>query len=179
MEVVEEEMSRTPLTKSSPSVQARHTSRWWDSGAEPEYSGACLDGEGADHTRAVPACPFCPDSRFERYEIVEGEVAAVKDANPVTEGHHLIVPLRHTEDFFTMTLTERRDAESLILLLREKLSANDSSIVGFNIGMNCGEPAGQTVFHAHIHLIPRRVGDTPTLRGGVRGVIPARMNYTE
>jgi diadenosine tetraphosphate (Ap4A) HIT family hydrolase len=76
-----------------------------------------------------------------------------------------------------MTEKERRDAEALLLILKSRISAADRTVTGFNIGINCGESAGQTVFHAHIHLIPRRDGDTPHPRGGVRGVIPDKMSY--
>jgi diadenosine tetraphosphate (Ap4A) HIT family hydrolase len=62
-------------------------------------------------------------------------------------------------------------------VLRNKILGNDSAVLGFNVGANCGETAGQTVMHAHIHLIPRRKGDTPEPLGGVRGVIPSRMSY--
>ena len=76
-----------------------------------------------------------------------------------------------------MTDREKCDAQALIMELKNKLIASDQTITGFNIGMNCGGSAGQTVFHAHIHLIPRRDGDTPDPTGGVRGVIPDRMRY--
>jgi len=70
-----------------------------------------------------------------------------------------------------------QDANSLIQILRKRLSEKDKTINGFNVGMNSGESAGQTIFHSHIHLIPRRTGDTPNPRGGVRGVIPDKMDY--
>jgi diadenosine tetraphosphate (Ap4A) HIT family hydrolase len=76
-----------------------------------------------------------------------------------------------------MTSQERRDAEELVLLLRERILSSDPTVLGFNVGANCGEVAGQTVPHAHVHLIPRRRGDTPRPRGGVRGVIPDKMAY--
>ena len=76
-----------------------------------------------------------------------------------------------------MTSRERRDAEALILSLKDEILKNDSSVTGFNVGVNCGESAGQSVMHAHIHLIPRRDGDTPHPKGGVRGVIPRKMGY--
>jgi len=66
---------------------------------------------------------------------------------------------------------------SLIRILRNQLAESDDTITGFNIGMNCGESAGQSIFHAHIHLIPRRDGDIPNPMGGVRGVIPGKMGY--
>jgi diadenosine tetraphosphate (Ap4A) HIT family hydrolase len=89
----------------------------------------------------------------------------------------LIIPVRHTRDFFTMTEQERNDVNTLLSILREELSADDPTVTGFNVGMNCGISAGQSVMHAHIHLIPRRDGDTPRPRGGVRGVIPRKMDY--
>jgi diadenosine tetraphosphate (Ap4A) HIT family hydrolase len=104
-------------------------------------------------------------------------VFAIKDGYPVSEGHHLILPRRHTPDWFSMTENERRDSDALIRILRSRLSESDHTITGFNIGMNCGKSAGQSIFHAHIHLIPRRDGDTPHPRGGVRGVIPMKMGY--
>jgi ATP adenylyltransferase len=127
--------------------------------------------------RSISLCPFCPDQAEGRYEYRHRTVAAFRDAYPVTEGHYLVVPLRHAPDYFAMTRKERRDAEELVVALSELLRAQDSSISGFNVGMNCGSAAGQTVEHAHIHLIPRRCGDTPHPRGGVRGVIPARQDY--
>lgn len=104
-------------------------------------------------------------------------VVVIPDAHPVTEGHHLIVPVRHVSDFFEMTNQEAREAYVALHDLRERLRAADPEIAGFNVGTNSGVAAGQTVFHAHIHLIPRRVGDTPDPRGGVRGVVPAKMSY--
>ena len=104
-------------------------------------------------------------------------VFAIQDNYPVTKGHHLIIPFRHTENYFSMTKTERDDAADLIRVLKNKLESSDKSITGFNIGMNSGESAGQTVMHSHIHLIPRRDGDTKKPRGGVRGVIPNKMSY--
>ncbi len=89
----------------------------------------------------------------------------------------LILPQRHTPDFFSMTAQERTDAEELLGLMRDRICKSDGSVLGFNVGMNCGEVAGQTIFHAHIHLIPRRMGDVRNPKGGVRGVIPGKMHY--
>ncbi|MGB8424188.1 MAG: HIT family protein [Desulfobacterales bacterium] len=102
---------------------------------------------------------------------------ALEDGFPVSDGHLLIVPKRHIADWFQMTERERREADDLIRVLRNRLLESDKSITGFNVGMNCGASAGQTIFHAHIHLIPRRDGDTPNPTGGVRGVIPDKMCY--
>jgi ATP adenylyltransferase len=122
-------------------------------------------------------CPFCAPEIRERILAERGTVFAVPDRFPVTEGHLLILPQRHTPDWFSLTARERSDAEALILFLREKLQSEDPTITGFNIGINCGASAGQTIFHAHIHLIPRRDGDAGDPRGGVRGVIPERQKY--
>jgi len=124
----------------------------------------------------LPPCRFCP-AKIRPLVVAElDSVWAVRDRHPVSEGHHLIIPKRHAPDWFSMTERERRDAEALLLILKSRISA-DRTVTGFNIGMNCGESAGQTVFHAHIHLIPRRDGDTPHPLGGVRGVIPDKMSY--
>ena len=104
-------------------------------------------------------------------------ILAFEDRFPVSEGHLLIVPKRHSPNWFSMNEDERRKADVLLRALKTRLEESDNTITGFNIGMNCGESAGQTIFHAHIHLIPRRDGDTPNPTGGVRGVIPDKMCY--
>jgi len=76
-----------------------------------------------------------------------------------------------------MNSSEKKDADAIIMRLKDRITDNDPSVTGFNIGTNIGESAGQTIFHAHLHLIPRRDGDTPHPRGGVRGVIPGKMLY--
>ncbi len=133
--------------------------------------------EMTDSNNKTKACPFCGD-RLNRKVIGDyGTVLAIRDKYPVTGYHALVIPRRHVTDFFTMTSRERRDAEALILSLKNDILQNDPSVTGFNIGVNCGEAAGQTIMHAHIHLIPRRDGDIPNPRGGVRGVIPGKMSY--
>ncbi len=122
-------------------------------------------------------CPFCYDNIKDRVVAEQNTVVAIQDNYPVTAGHLLIIPKRHVEDYFSLNETEKRDTEVLIMKLRGRITENDRSVTGFNIGTNIGESAGQTIFHAHIHLIPRRDGDTPYPRGGVRGVIPEKMSY--
>jgi ATP adenylyltransferase len=122
-------------------------------------------------------CPFCQSVANHRMEIEYGSVFAIHDKYPVTEGHHLVVTKRHVADYFAMSYNEKRDAEALLSLLKRQMLEDDPSVQGFNVGMNCGEVAGQTVMHAHIHLIPRREGDVEDPRGGVRGCVPERMGY--
>ena len=125
----------------------------------------------------MPFCPFCYDNIKDRVVAEQNSVVAIQDSYPVTAGHLLIVPKRHMEDYFSMNETEKMDIDALIMKLKNHIMENDQSVTGFNIGTNIGESAGQTIFHAHIHLIPRRNGDTPNPRGGVRGVIPEKMSY--
>lgn len=136
-----------------------------------------IDTRNLNQPGSSPVCSFC-------YENIKSEIIAeynsayaINDKYPVSKGHILIIPQRHTKDFFSMTTNERRDAQQLLLNMKKSIAEHDSSISGFNVGINCGESAGQTIFHAHIHLIPRRDGDTPNPRGGVRGVIPDKMSY--
>jgi ATP adenylyltransferase len=124
-----------------------------------------------------PTCLFCSEDIKSRKNEEFDSVFAIEDNFPVSPGHHLIIPFRHTADFFTMNAKERTDAEGLLRLLKKRIAQKDRSVTGFNVGANCGISAGQTIDHAHIHLIPRRKGDTPNPRGGVRGVIPEKMNY--
>jgi diadenosine tetraphosphate (Ap4A) HIT family hydrolase len=122
-------------------------------------------------------CRFCDLARASSAHQIFGSVTVLEDAFPVTPGHHLVLPRRHVPDYFGMTSEEKKDSDRAITSLRSTLLGADPSIAGFNIGTNAGEAAGQTVPHAHIHVIPRRYGDTPSPRGGVRGVIPDRMQY--
>ncbi len=104
-------------------------------------------------------------------------MVAIKDAYPVTKGHLLVIPKRHAPEYFDLSENERRDVDRLLKYLKQKMCEKDPFITGYNIGVNNGESAGQTIFHVHFHLIPRRNGDTENPRGGVRGVIPGRRNY--
>ena len=122
-------------------------------------------------------CPFCYDNIKDRIVAEQNSVVAIQDNYPVADGHLLIVPKMHIEDYFSMNETEKKDIGVLIMKLKDRIMEKDHSVTGFNIGTNVGESAGQTIFHAHIHLIPRRNNDTPHPRGGVRGVIPAKMSY--
>ena len=119
-------------------------------------------------------CPFC---NVEREIILETEMSfAIYDGFPVNEGHALIIPKRHTANYFDLSLEEQKDCIELLNrvkgIVQEKYNP-----AGFNVGININEAAGQTVPHVHIHLIPRYQGDVDEPRGGVRGVVPGKKNY--
>ncbi len=121
-------------------------------------------------------CIFCQEPI--RTVIAENALAyAIHDGFPVTPLHTLIIPKRHVKDYFGLTQAEINATTKLIDQLRELIIKQDPTVKGFNIGMNCGEVAGQTIFHCHIHLMPRRSGDTENPRGGVRHTIPGKGNY--
>lgn len=121
-------------------------------------------------------CVFCetPSSDV----IAENRLAfAIRDRFPVTEGHTLIIPKRHVREYFDLFQPERNAIDQLLETCRKRLVEDDCRVTGFNVGHNSGEAAGQTIFHCHVHIIPRRAGDTQDPRGGVRGVIPERQSY--
>ena len=101
----------------------------------------------------------------------------IRDGFPVTSLHTLIIPKRHVETYFGLTEAEVLSMNMLINKHKELIEKEDTTVSGFNIGINCGEDAGQTVFHCHVHLIPRRKGDIDEPKGGVRGVIPDKRTY--
>lgn len=123
-----------------------------------------------------PSCPFCnPDA--ERELIVESATAyAIYDKFPVNVGHALIIPKRHGVDYFEFSFREQV-ACYFVLNKAKDIVTKRFNPDGFNIGINVGEYAGQTVPHVHIHLIPRYMGDVEDPKGGVRGVIPDRQKY--
>jgi len=124
-----------------------------------------------------PSCVFCniPIGRI----LFENNLAmAFHDNYPVTKGHLLIVPKRHAYEYFDLYQAEINAIHELLMKAKQELQLIDPSISGFNIGVNNGKDAGQTVFHCHVHLIPRRRGDVDDPTGGIRGVIPGKGNYT-
>lgn len=121
-------------------------------------------------------CEFCI---AEKTQIILSNDLCIAfiDKYPVTNGHTLIVPRRHVKDFFEMSEAERAATNDLLRIRRRQLMESDTSVTGFNVGVNCGETAGQTIEHCHTHLIPRRPGDTMDPEGGVRAVIPGKGRY--
>lgn len=100
----------------------------------------------------------------------------IKDEYPVSDGHILIIPYDHTENWFTAREEVRLDMMKALQEMKEQLD-NNYQPDGYNIGANCGEVAGQSVMHLHMHLIPRYKGDMADPKGGVRGVIPSKQSY--
>jgi diadenosine tetraphosphate (Ap4A) HIT family hydrolase len=123
-----------------------------------------------------PDCPFC--NLASNIELISETAMAVAflDTFPVNQGHTLIIPKRHIESYFDLTIHEQR-ALWLLVNRCKSIIEKQHNPDGFNVGINISETAGQSVFHAHIHLIPRYKGDVENPRGGVRSVIPSRQNY--
>ncbi len=121
-------------------------------------------------------CPFC--SRIARSEIIISNDLAVAlfDNYPVNPGHTLIVPRRHIADYLALTQEEQAAVWALVDPVRKNIE-KDHTPDGYNIGVNIGEAGGQTIPHAHLHVIPRYSGDVEDARGGIRWVIRARAPY--
>lgn len=121
-------------------------------------------------------CKFCEIYSEKKFDF-ENELAfAFWDAYPVSKGHIIFMTKRHVENFFETTKEEKRDLFELIDKAKNIID-NKYKPTGYNIGINCGVSAGQTVMHVHVHLIPRYDGDVENPRGGVRGVIPENKDY--
>lgn len=121
------------------------------------------------------SCPFCA-LPAERILILADEALVIRDAFPVSPGHTLVIPRRHIGSFFELTDAERACMVELLAQAKAELDLSFQPD-GFNIGINDGAAAGQTVPHLHLHLIPRYWGDAPDPRGGVRWVLPAKAKY--
>ena len=121
-------------------------------------------------------CLFCTTKNNDIIE--ENKFAfATLDSYPVSSQHCLIIPKRHVKDYFDLSEEEVLGCDQLIKKIKIKVENNDITIKGFNIGINSGKEAGQSIMHCHIHLIPRREGDVQNPQGGVRGVIPSKQHY--
>ena len=121
-------------------------------------------------------CIFCSKEKLNI--VYEDDVFyVIRDAYPVTKDHTLIILNEHNKTYFDLRDKDYVQLNNIIKFQKDSLLKKDNSITGFNIGINEGETAGQTVMHLHIHLIPRRKGDRDDPRGGVRGVIPSKQKY--
>ena len=121
-------------------------------------------------------CLFCSTKKEDIIE--ENEFAyATFDSYPVSNHHSLIIPKRHVKEYFELSEEEVTGCNQLLKKIKIKVENNDKSIKGFNVGINSGKEAGQSIMHCHIHLIPRREGDVDNPQGGVRSVIPKNQHY--
>jgi len=119
-------------------------------------------------------CIFC---NLDRSILVQSELSlAFFDGFPVSKGHSLVVPRRHVLSIWDMTAEEYADAFNVVRQVKDILERKFRP-QGFNVGVNCGEVAGQSVWHAHIHVIPRYTGDVPSPKGGVRNIMPGKGRY--
>ena len=121
-------------------------------------------------------CLFC-DSKKSGIAHENDLAYASYDSYPVSDHHCLIIPKRHTKDYFDMTNDELIACNNLIQIVKNEILSRDINVKGFNIGTNAGKIAGQSIMHCHIHLIPRREGDVDNPQGGVRSVIPSKQHY--
>jgi diadenosine tetraphosphate (Ap4A) HIT family hydrolase len=122
------------------------------------------------------ACVFC-HRLADGDEVAANDLAvALFDAYPISPGHCLIVPRRHESSFLALTTEEQAAIWALVPLVQRRVEA-DHVPDGYNLGINVGEAAGQTIAHAHLHVIPRYQGDVSDPRGGIRWIIPERARY--
>ena len=121
-------------------------------------------------------CIFC-DTQGQKIIFENNFVYSTYDSYPVSKFHSLIIPKRHIDNYFNLSENELLDINQLILKIKNEIVRKDKSVIGYNIGTNCGKAAGQTIMHCHIHLIPRRKDDVLNPQGGVRAVIPSKQHY--
>ncbi len=122
-------------------------------------------------------CQFCKIANEKFHILFESDLAvAFYDSYPVNVGHVLIIPKRHCETYFDLTEEELKEMFELSKKVKEVLD-KEFEPDGYNVGFNCGEAGGQTVMHAHMHVIPRYKGDTENPRGGIRKAVKRKDNY--
>ena len=121
-------------------------------------------------------CPFCNIGEHVEVLFKADTAMAILDSFPISPGHTLVIPKRHVADYFELTFEEQNELWQLVnrckVILQDRFHPD-----GFNIGINVGEMAGQSIFHVHIHLIPRYEGDVKNPKGGVRHIIPGKGYY--
>jgi ATP adenylyltransferase len=153
-------------------IEIRATENWQRPGGGHHGEHSMIAG-GDEHSEGCPFCGMGPAREIARNELA----FAIRDSYPVTPMHALVLPRRHAPTYFDLTAEEILAIDALLRGLRADIVAADASVEGFNIGVNVGTVAGQTIFHCHVHLIPRRQGDVPDPWGGVRAIIPGKARY--
>ena len=121
-------------------------------------------------------CLFC-NAKKSGYTKDNQLAYASYDTYPVSKLHCLIIPKRHIRDYFDLTEEELLACNNLIKNMKDEILKKDPTVEGFNIGTNSGKVSGQSIFHCHFHLIPRRKNDVKNPQGGVRSVIPNKQHY--
>lgn len=124
----------------------------------------------------MECCVFCGGIEKDRVLFETRKWIAMYDKYPVSKGHVLLIPKEHYETFFDLPEQLTNSIQYWIKRIKNILD-DKYHPSGYNIGVNCGKSAGQTVMHCHIHIIPRYDGDVEDPRGGVRGCVPSRMSY--
>ena len=120
-------------------------------------------------------CPFCKTTKNQY--LIEGEYSYAKfDGYPISKGHVLIISKEHISNYFELSEIVQKDMMNLVSKVKKLLDSKYET-ADYNVGINCGYLAGQTIDHVHIHLIPRRKGDVEDPRGGVRWVLPEKAKY--
>ena len=122
-------------------------------------------------------CIFCSKTNCKVISSTKHFFIIRDTAYPVTKHHTLIITNRHVDDFFDLTKDEMGDLDEILKKQKKELKNLDKDISAFNVGVNIGKDAGQSIMHCHIHLIPRREGDVDNPQGGVRSVIPNKQHY--
>ena len=126
---------------------------------------------------STEGCIFCNKTNCKVISSTKHFFIIRDTAYPVTKHHTLIITHRHVDDYFDLNKEEINDLDEILKNQKRELKQLDKEISAFNIGVNIGRDAGQSIMHCHIHLIPRRKGDVEDPRGGVRGVIPEKQKY--
>ena len=126
---------------------------------------------------SIEDCIFCNKTNCKVISSTKHFFIIRDTAYPVTKHHTLIITHRHVDDYFDLNKEEINDLDEILKNQKRELKQLDKEISAFNIGVNIGRDAGQSIMHCHIHLIPRRKGDVEDPRGGVRGVIPEKQKY--
>jgi len=123
-----------------------------------------------------PGCVFC-NMLGERMVLENNLAYAIRDMYPVTALHTLIIPRGHVPNYFDLSIQQIEACHRLLVAAQAEIVAQDKDVRGFNIGINQGSAAGQTILHCHIHIIPRRIGDVDDPRGGIRHLMPGKGPY--